>query len=158
MQALNVTSRHQEFSSLARKMPGCSPLTAWPPHLLTLLIWSPADTLQISSTPTEPVKWINPSPGATALTTMRMETTVCGMKLISRYGFESAFPHLHKPCFFLHPFLLLSRMHSRFVRLNGVYAKRTSGCYDIGISRKHIISRPLNIIKQALPSLQVSNQ
>lgn len=42
--------------------------------------------------------------------------------------------------------------------LNGVYAKRTSGCYDIGISRKHIISRPLNIIKQALPSLQVSNQ
>lgn len=103
MQALNVTSRHQEFSSLARKMPGCSPLTAWPPHLLTLLIWSPADTLQISSTPTEPVKWINPSPGATALTTMRMETTVCGMKLISRYGFESALLHLHKPRFFRHP-------------------------------------------------------
>lgn len=109
----NVTSRHQEFSSLAQKMPGCSPLTAWPPHLLTLLIWSPADTLQISSTPTEPVKWINPSPGATALTTMRMETTVCGMKLISRYGFESARLHLHKPHFpfstSLHPFLLFSR-------------------------------------------------
>lgn len=83
-----MTSRHQEFSSLAQKMPGCSPLTAWPPHLLTLLIWSPADTLQISSTPTVPVKWINPSPGATALTTMRMETTVCGMKLISRYGLK----------------------------------------------------------------------
>ncbi len=51
----------------------------------------------------------------------------------------------------LHPFLLFSH----FGRLNGVYAKRTSGCYDIGISRKHIISQPLNIIKQAL---QVSNQ
>lgn len=64
--------------------------------------------------------------------------------------FESALLHLHKP-------------HSDFFthfcqKLNGVYAKRTSGCFHIGILGKHIISQPLNIIKQALPSLQVSNQ
>lgn len=65
MQAPKETPRHQEFSSLAPKMPGCTPLTAWPPHLLTLLIWSPAEPLQSSRPPAAGLKWINPAPGAT---------------------------------------------------------------------------------------------
>lgn len=35
------------------------------PHLLTLLIWSPAEPLQSSRPPAAGLKWINPTPGAT---------------------------------------------------------------------------------------------